>query len=69
MKEAMEELQQRFRATITLADPAAENCHVTASFTQGETLEQIIRVLSKINNMEYRLMAGGGFELTGEGCK
>jgi len=69
MKEAMEELQQRFRVTLTLANPAAESCHVTASFTQGESLEQIIRVLSKINNMEYKLIPGGGFELDGEGCK
>lgn len=69
MKEAVEELQQRFRMTIALTNPASENCHVTASFTQGESLEQIIRVLSKINNMEYKSIAGGGFELTGEGCK
>ena len=69
MKEAVEELQQRFRVPITLANPAAESCHVTASFTQGESPEQIIRVLSKINNMEYKLIPGGGFELNGEGCK
>ncbi|MDO6434724.1 FecR domain-containing protein [Flavitalea sp. BT771] len=69
MKEAVEELQQQFHTSITLANPAAESCHVTASFTQGESLEQIIRVLSKINNMEYRLIPGGGFELNGEGCK
>jgi ferric-dicitrate binding protein FerR (iron transport regulator) len=69
MKEAVDELQQRFGVTIALANPASENCHVTASFTQGESLEQIIRVLSKINNMEYKPVAGGGFELTGEGCQ
>jgi ferric-dicitrate binding protein FerR (iron transport regulator) len=69
MKEAVEELQQRFRVAITLANPSSENCHVTASFTQGESLEQIVKVLSKINNMEYKSIAEGGFELTGEGCK
>jgi transmembrane sensor len=69
MKEAVEELQQRFRVSIALANPASESCHVTASFTQGESVEQIIRVLSKINNMEYKLIPGGGFELSGEGCK
>ena len=69
MKEAVEELQQQFRVTITLVNPASESCHVTASFTQGESPEQIIRVLSKINNMEYKLIPGGGFELNGEGCK
>ena len=69
MKEAIEELQQRFHVLIELSNPASENCHVTASFTHSETLEQIVMVLSKINNMEYKALTGGGFELSGEGCK
>ena len=69
MKDAMDELRQRFRVSITLSNPALENCHVTASFTQGESLEQIIKVLSKINSMDYKLVTNGGFELMGEGCK
>ncbi|HVU54698.1 MAG TPA: FecR domain-containing protein [Puia sp.] len=69
MREAVDELQQRFHVNVTLSNPASENCHVTASFTQGESLEQIVKVLSKINNMDYKLMTNGGFELTGEGCK
>jgi ferric-dicitrate binding protein FerR (iron transport regulator) len=68
IQEAVEELRQRFQATIVLTNPAVENCHVTASFTHGESLEQIIKVLSKINNMEYTQAAGGAFMLTGEGC-
>lgn len=68
IKEAVEELRQRFQVTIVLTNPAVENCHVTASFTHGESLEQIIKVLSKINNMEYTPAEGGGFKLTGEGC-
>ena len=68
MKEAVLELEQRFHVTITLANPALENCNVTATFTGGEPLEQIIKVLSKINNMEYRII-GSHIELNGEGCK
>lgn len=68
MREAVDELKQRFHVKITLTNPASENCHVTASFTQGESLEKIVTVLSKINNMECRATTGGGFELTGEGC-
>jgi len=68
IKEAIEELYQRFQVKIVLTNPAVENCHVTASFTHGESLEQIIKVLSKINNMEYTPATGGGFALTGEGC-
>jgi len=69
MKDAVAELQLRFRVGIRLTNPASESCHVTASFTRGESLEQIIMVLSKINNMEYKAAAGGGYELSGEGCK
>jgi hypothetical protein len=69
MKDAVAELQQRFHVGNRLTNPASENCHVTATFTQGEPLEQIIKVLSKINNMEYKAGGNGGFELSGEGCK
>ncbi|HEX9510176.1 MAG TPA: FecR domain-containing protein [Puia sp.] len=68
MKDAVLELEQRFHVTITLTNPALENCNVTATFTGGEPLEQIIKVLSKINNMDYR-MNGNHIELNGEGCK
>lgn len=69
MREAIGELEQRFHVSVTLTNPASENCHVTAGFTQGEPLEQIIKVLSKINNMDYKANANGGYELSGEGCK
>jgi ferric-dicitrate binding protein FerR (iron transport regulator) len=68
MKEAIAELDQRFHTHIILANPALENCHVSANFTQGEVLEQIIKVLSKINNMEYKVAATGSYILSGEGC-
>ena len=68
MKEAMDELAQRFHAEIVFTNPAAENCPVTASFTEGESLEEIIKVLSKINNMEYT-MDHAHVRISGEGCK
>jgi transmembrane sensor len=68
MKDAVKELELRFHQTIVLVNPALENCNVTATFTGGEPLEQVIKVLSKINNMDYR-MIGNHVELNGEGCK
>jgi len=68
MKEAVKELEERFHQTIVLVNPALENCNVTATFTGGEPLEQIIKVLSKINSMDYQ-MIGNHIELNGEGCK
>jgi len=68
MKEAMDELASRFHAEIVFTNPAAENCPVTASFTEGESLEAIIKVLSKINSMEYTF-DHGHVRISGEGCK
>jgi ferric-dicitrate binding protein FerR (iron transport regulator) len=68
MKEAMAELALRFHADIVFDNPAAENCPVTASFTEGQSLEAIIKVLSKINNMEYTI-DHGRVRISGEGCK
>ena len=64
----MQELEQRYHVAIVFTNPASENCPVTASFTGGESFEEIIKVLSKINNMEYTF-GHGTVEITGEGCK
>jgi ferric-dicitrate binding protein FerR (iron transport regulator) len=68
MKEAMQELEQRYRVSVVFTNPAAENCPVTASFTSHESLEEIINVLSKINNMEFTIRQRT-VEISGEGCK
>jgi len=68
MKEAMDELATRFHADIVFANPAAGNCPVTASFTERDSLEAIIKVLSKINNMDYT-SDHGHIRISGEGCK
>jgi len=68
MKEATQELEQRYHVAIVFTNPASENCPVTASFTGGESFEEIIKVLSKINNMEYTF-GHGTVEINGEGCK
>ncbi|HMH23830.1 MAG TPA: FecR domain-containing protein [Puia sp.] len=69
MREAVIELEQRFHVNITLVNPALGNCNVTATFINEEPLEQIINVLSKINNMEYKIINPTNIELSGEGCK
>ncbi|GGA82235.1 FecR family protein [Puia dinghuensis] len=68
LHEAMDTLAQRYHLTIVFTNPAAENCPVTATFTGVEPLEQMVSVLSKINNMEYAI-DHGRVTITGEGCK
>lgn len=68
IKEAVQELEQRFHVEIGFGNPELENCSVTASFIHDESIEQIIKVLSKINNMDYKIINPGKFELYGDGC-
>jgi len=67
MKEAMQELEQRYHVMVVFTNTAAENCPVTASFTSHESLEEIINVLSKINNMEFTIRQRT-VEISGDGC-
>ena len=67
MREAMDELAKRYHLTVVFTNPAAENCPVTAAFTGGESVEAMIEVLSKINNMEYTI-DHGRVSITGDGC-
>lgn len=69
MAEAAAQLQQFFHVTIVFDNPALENCNVTASFVGQESLEQIMTVLSKINNMQYTLIDPATIKLSGEGCQ
>jgi ferric-dicitrate binding protein FerR (iron transport regulator) len=68
MREAMDELAQRYHLTVVYSNPAAASCPVTASFISGESLDQMINVLSKINNMEYTI-DHGRVTIMGDGCK
>jgi ferric-dicitrate binding protein FerR (iron transport regulator) len=68
LREAAQELEQRFHCSITFNKPALENCHVTASFLHHETLNQIIQVVARINSMNYRFENDSTIMLSGEGC-
>jgi len=67
LHEAMDELSGRYHLDIVYTNPAAANCPVTASFTAGESVEAMIEVLAKINNMNYTI-DHGRVTITGEGC-
>jgi len=69
MREAADELERRFNVTITLDNSSLENCNVTASFMAQESLEQIMRILTKINNMDYKFIDSSKIIVTGEGCR
>jgi len=68
MREAMDTLSKRYHLSVTYSNPAAESCPVTATFSGGETLGEMINVLSKINNMNFTIDRDHVL-ITGDGCK
>jgi transmembrane sensor len=67
LHEAIDELSQRYQLSVVYTNPAAANCPVTASFIAGESVEAMIEVLAKINNMSFTI-DHGRVTITGEGC-
>jgi transmembrane sensor len=68
LREAMDSLAGRYHLTVTYATAAAANCPVTASFSGSETLDQMVNVLSKINNMDY-VIDHDRVTIKGDACK
>jgi ferric-dicitrate binding protein FerR (iron transport regulator) len=68
MPEVVKILEQRFDVHVILENPALAACHVTAAFVRQERLEDIIRIIARINNLEYRI-SGNSVLLSGQGCR
>lgn len=68
LKDALDELADRFQVQIKLVDAEAYDCRFTGSFANGETLEQILFVLGEFNNVKVRDAGPGIFEVSGTGC-
>jgi transmembrane sensor len=68
MREAMDTLATRYHLTVAFTNPAAESCPVTATFNGGESLAEMINVLSKINNMSFTIVRDHVL-IVGDGCK
>ncbi|HXB09605.1 MAG TPA: FecR domain-containing protein, partial [Puia sp.] len=68
LREAMDTLARRYHLTVAFTNAAAQTCPVTATFSGAESLDEMINVLSKINNMAYAI-DHDRVTITGDGCK
>jgi transmembrane sensor len=60
-------LSKKFNTPISFADEKARNCRFTATFLQGESLEEVLKVICSFNNAEYHKNAAG-ILINGPGC-
>jgi len=68
MQEAGRLLEQRFRVRFFYAHPALKDCHITAAFVRQEPLQDIVKIIARVNNLEFRI-SGDSVLLSGQGCR
>ena len=68
MEEAAHKLSTYFNVKISFANDASKDCRFTGTFLRGERLEEILKVITSFNHIEYQKKAGE-IVLSGKGCK
>jgi ferric-dicitrate binding protein FerR (iron transport regulator) len=68
MQEVARLLEQRFRVRFFFENPALADCHITAAFVRQESLEDIVKIIARVNNLECRI-SGDSVLLSGQGCR
>jgi ferric-dicitrate binding protein FerR (iron transport regulator) len=56
--EAALALEMQFNVSIVFDESALKTSHITASFINNEPLEQILKVITRINKMQYNIKDG-----------
>ena len=68
MDDAMTQLARRFNVKIRFANNDSKDCRFTATFLKGESLDEILQVITSFNHTEYQKKAGE-IIISGNGCK
>lgn len=69
LKEAAAVLTDRYGVKVTLNNDKIGNCRFSATFLNTTGLEQVINVLSHLNNLAYKWDGAGEVILSGPGCE
>ncbi len=69
METAAAIFEERYNAKLIFDNPMLKNCRITAMFLNGESLNQVITVISGVINAQYEVQTDGNVRLMGKGCK
>lgn len=69
MAEAAALIEERFKTKIVFAREDLKKCRITAAFLNGESLDQVLKVVSAVVLVEYTIQKDGNVKLAGEGCR
>jgi transmembrane sensor len=67
MQEAAEMISRWYNVDLVFKNPKIKKCGITVSFLKGETIREVMEVMSRLNNFKYRT-AGNQIIISGAGC-
>ncbi|WP_142688626.1 FecR family protein [Chitinophaga polysaccharea] len=67
MEQAAAILSRKFNVKITFLNDQGKNCRFTATFLKGESLEEILKVITSFNDAEYKILPGE-IMISGKNC-
>jgi transmembrane sensor len=69
MEAAAAILSEKYNARIAFDNAAIKNCRITATFLNGESLEQILTVVTGVIGASYEVGTDGNVKVKGKGCE
>jgi len=68
LQEAAAQLEERFHVSIRFENEKTRHCRFTATFLNGEDLDQILHIICEFNGATYVRDAAGNMLIKGDGC-
>jgi transmembrane sensor len=62
-------IESKYHVKISFVKEALKQCHISATFMNNESLEQVLTVLTGVINATYKLQPNDQVIIGGEGCK
>lgn len=69
LKEAAVLISNRYHVNISFSKEALENCRISATFLNNESLEQVLTVVTGVVDADYTLQPNDEVIISGEGCE
>lgn len=68
MAEAAKTIAEKYNVRITLVNDNLKKCRITATFLDGENLDQVLTVVSGVVQATYVMQPDGNVKIEGRGC-
>ena len=69
LEEAVTSIGERYKVKITLGNAELKACRITATFVNGEDLNQVLTVVCGVVHATYTMLSDKSVKIEGEGCR